>query len=308
MVYLSKKSFEIFDDVMWDLKNNPKSPDAFGLIVGGNGKGKSNFGQAVGYDIDEKFGIEKIIFEKTEWELLKPKMKRGYVVVFDEGINIFFSRNAMTTDTKESVQEMAKIRSMGLFILVCIPNLRLLDWYIKSDRPHFIVRTNSPKFKLWSFMENEEQTEEEAYAKLQILLKEGFDSVEPDFIGKWSKVDGERWEKYEEKKRIQQIGDQKNIKIIKMKLKAKEERKNIWLVKDMSEKYGICKSTVHKYIDKFVPKKEMRMDLKGRKGTTMKGETIFEKKYNKLIKNRYKQKRRKKHFKRPICQSLKRKR
>jgi len=303
-MYFNKNSYQIFDDVMWDLLNNPKAPDCFGIILGGNGKGKSNCGQAIGYDLDKTFGIERIVFEKIEWDLLKPKLKRGNIVVFDEGINFFFSRNAMTTDTKESVQEMVKIRSMGLWILVCIPNLRLLDWYIKGDRPHFIIQTNSPKFKLWSFMENENQTEEEAYVKLQTILKFGLNSVEPDFKGKWNKVNGIKWEKYEEKKRIHQIGTQKNIKIIKIKLAAKEERRNCWTFRDIAEEKGVIVETVRRKVHRFVPKKYIKLDFDGKYLIKPKGKAILDKKWNERLKRKYRRKRRRK---RPFGQTLKKK-
>ena len=204
--YLDKKSFQVFDDVIWDLKENPKSPDAFGIIIGGTGKGKSNLGQAIAYDVDEKFNTGRIIFQRLEWDMLKSRMKRGEVVIFDEGIDFFFSRNAMSSDTKEMVQEMAKIRSMGFFLLLCIPSLRLLDWYMKGERPHFIIKCNSPYFKLWSFIDNGEQSEEKAEIKLQTLLKLGPNSVKPDWKGTWSPVQGIRWDKYEAKKREHQTG------------------------------------------------------------------------------------------------------
>ena len=255
------------------------------VVVGGNGKGKSNFAQAVGYDLNSDFSDERAIFGKTEWELFKFKAKRGMWMIFDEGIDWFFSRDSMTFGSKENVKDMAKIRSMGLGIMVCIPSLKLLDWYVKEERPHIIVRVNSPKFELWSFMDNDEQTEEEADVKLQTLIKYGFDSVSPDMEGTWSPVDGARWEAYEKKKRNHVVGSEKSIKIIKAKLESQAVTKECWTLRDIQEEKNVSDATARKYVKLLVPKSYWFYDFNGVIMVRQKGKAILDRKWKaKLLK------------------------
>lgn len=97
-----------------------------GIIWGGVGSGKSLFAQKLGYTIDRSLNIDNVCFNKDEFINAVLSSKRQ-VVIGDEGISLFFSRNVMTKEGRLMAEIMDQIRQKNLCVIICIPKLLNID-------------------------------------------------------------------------------------------------------------------------------------------------------------------------------------
>jgi len=117
---------------LWDFcqrakqKIHTEDTQVLGVIYGQVGCGKSVLAQHIGYAIDPTLETSRICFTKDEFMRAVVK-SRKQVIIADEGIAIFFSRAAMTKDSRLISEFMAQIRQKNLCILICVPNLLTVD-------------------------------------------------------------------------------------------------------------------------------------------------------------------------------------
>lgn len=97
-----------------------------GIIWGGVGCGKSVWAQHFGYTIDPTLDVSRVCFDKDEFVDAVLGAKKQ-VIIADEGIAIFFSRAAMTKESRLVQELMAQIRQKNLCVLICVPNLLSID-------------------------------------------------------------------------------------------------------------------------------------------------------------------------------------
>lgn len=106
---------------------NDRDSMAIGIIGGDPGSGKSCRCQEFMYYVSgDKAGMEKISFTKQEL-LDAVDISKKEVVIVDEGLNVFFSRGAMTREGREISQFMGEIRQNNLLVLICCWDLLSID-------------------------------------------------------------------------------------------------------------------------------------------------------------------------------------
>lgn len=103
-----------------------------GAFWGKVGCGKSLTAQHFAYIIDPTLSISRICFNKEEFinAVLDNKRK---VIIGDEGISLFFTRNVMTKDGRLMSEIMDQIRQKNLCVFICVPKLLSIDRDILSE-------------------------------------------------------------------------------------------------------------------------------------------------------------------------------
>lgn len=106
---------------------NDRDSMAIGILGGDPGSGKSCRAMEMMHVISgEKAGMSKIAFTKQEL-LDAVDISKKEVIIVDEGLNVFFSRGAMTREGREISQFMGEIRQNNLLVLICCWDLLSID-------------------------------------------------------------------------------------------------------------------------------------------------------------------------------------
>lgn len=103
-----------------------------GVLWGKVGCGKSLRAMHMAYAMDptlDETAISRVCFDKEEF-INAVLDNRKKVIIADEGISLFFSRAAMTKESRLMQEMMAQIRQKNLIVLICVPELLSLDWLI----------------------------------------------------------------------------------------------------------------------------------------------------------------------------------
>ncbi len=123
-----------------------KDRDWITAITGGEGEGKTTF--AVNYCawISPTFTLDNVCFGYNSFLLNLKDSKPGDSIQADEGANFLFSREAMNSDTRDSIKVFTQVRYKRNHIAVLIPNFHILDSYLREHRVksliHIISRGN----------------------------------------------------------------------------------------------------------------------------------------------------------------------
>lgn len=118
------------------------SLDAVVAVSGKRGLGKSSYA-ILSAVIMRQFGLEFDFSDIYYGErslitaVNKIATTRKRVYVFDEIIDLAYSRNAMTTLNKNLARFFTKVRKMNNIIFLCIPRFKNLDPAIRNDVVHF---------------------------------------------------------------------------------------------------------------------------------------------------------------------------
>lgn len=132
---LTEKEHQLLSRCKQKIKK--EDSQVLGIVCGDVGCGKSIKAQHWGFFIDPTIDIARICFNKDEFieSVVKNKKK---VIIADEGISLFFSRNSMTKDGRLIAEIMDQIRQKNLCVLICVPKATSIDWNI-LDAANFIA-------------------------------------------------------------------------------------------------------------------------------------------------------------------------
>ena len=137
-----KKMFKNTNQV---LKNS--DVDAVILNCGDKGSGKSSLDLWGGCYWEEELNQRQFTLDNTVYD---PKAFLGRLhnaspyslITGDEGIEIFFSRNAMTGANKKLAKAMAQARAgKNYLIMTNIPDIRMIEGYIRTGEATAVIRT-----------------------------------------------------------------------------------------------------------------------------------------------------------------------
>ena len=115
-------------------KNVKKDYDAFILYVGREGSGKSTLAMQDAIYLDESFTVARVVFNAEQFVEAVTKADKYQAIVFDETMGYLSSRGSMSKFNRTLIKVMAEMRSKNLFILMCIPNFFMMDWYVAEHR------------------------------------------------------------------------------------------------------------------------------------------------------------------------------
>lgn len=110
------------------------------VVDGEEGVGKSTFALTLARSLtDGRFDPSQVVYNFEDWERVVDLSKRGNVYLLDEGGNLGFSRDHSTGENKRLVKILMVARQVNPTLILCIPNFRWLDVYLREHRAHFRV-------------------------------------------------------------------------------------------------------------------------------------------------------------------------
>jgi len=134
-----------------------KKWDAVILVDGVEGSAKTTFSGGIAYYLDNKFGLENVVFSPQQFVEAVDNAKKGTAILWDEFSLAGLSTDAMTKVQSTILKKMTTIRSKGLFIILVISWVFELRKYFAVGRTRFLLHTTTPDgisrgfFKYWGF-------------------------------------------------------------------------------------------------------------------------------------------------------------
>ena len=218
----------------------------------GVGVGKSTLAMLccayVAKKLGKKFTPEYIIFDTMDYRLLERRLKPMSCIQFDEAIDVFFSRDAMTKNQRTMTMKFAKIRQQSHFIVLCIPSILMLSKWFRGTGQ---TRTNAIFRCL-------DRGTYKAYGKAsgrinRIKIDTPNNRVlwpRADYTGRWRKFPKSHpfYKAYINKKNKYLKHADDNPKVIRAIHKEKKRLQNTFTVADMAEIKQVDKQTVYTWI------------------------------------------------------------
>jgi len=127
---------------IWKEVNN-SDDDYVEIITGQEGSGKSTLAKQKAAVVDPTFETSRIFNDPKklfQWLLDNQGKTKGKAIQIDEGNLFLFSRQAMRKDNVDVVKLFTIVRQANLYILICVPNIKTIDTYIKEHRAKSWVR------------------------------------------------------------------------------------------------------------------------------------------------------------------------
>ena len=107
-----------------------KDMDSVFIIDGGEGAGKSVFGQQVAKFLNPNFDLKHICFNASEFMKAINDSNKGDVILFDEAYSGLASRTALSEVNHLLVSMMMEMRQKNLIVIIILPSFFLLDKYV----------------------------------------------------------------------------------------------------------------------------------------------------------------------------------
>lgn len=175
------------------IKNVKKDFDAFILVVGREGYGKTTIASQMALYCDPTFNLDRMVFTAEQFIDAVQNAKKNEAIQFDETMGYLSARQNMSKFNRALIKVMSEMRSKNLFVFLCIPSFFIMDWYVSLHRSTGMIYT----YKRARFGSYD-------YVKKKDLWVKGkkFHSynVSPNFIGKFTKFFPFDKEAYEKKK------------------------------------------------------------------------------------------------------------
>lgn len=124
------------------LKSEKK--DQFTVVVGDEGVGKSWTAAQVSAIISPSFSKKNILFEPDNVMQAYLDAEKGDTIHIDEGVLFLYSRSAMTKDNVNTTKIFQLIRQKYLHNIICIPNFKDLDTYVRNHRVDTLIHVTAP--------------------------------------------------------------------------------------------------------------------------------------------------------------------
>ncbi len=178
---------------------NEKDFDYVAPVVGTPGTGKSTFTQVLAKYCCSWFDGSYIAFNSEEFIDITNKCKKGSAVILDESFQSLNTKAGLSLDFMRIINHLQLIRQKNLFIFLCLPNFFDLQKGIAIYRTHHLFVCYSPKYGERGHFAAYNR---EAKKNLYIIGKKymNYNSVKPNFRGRFTKARVLDWEAYEKRK------------------------------------------------------------------------------------------------------------
>lgn len=97
------------------------------IYTGDTGTGKSVIAQRHLYYLDRNLSEKNLCKNSEEFEYNVRKLPRKSAIYVDEGMSLFYRRNAMTSQSKANLGTVDKMRGANHIVALCIPEITKLD-------------------------------------------------------------------------------------------------------------------------------------------------------------------------------------
>ncbi len=155
---------ELFDRMIEDMHTNVADEfDNVILVIGEEGKGKSNLSYHVAKSFDPDFDLSKSLVYSWLQFLDSVSEDPQKVYWFDEAVLVAAGRDWMKESNKMLIKSLQIIRSMKLAIIFNIPSIDAVDLYIRSFRTRYLLIAHEMRW-------NDDSEAHRGYAELKIPL------------------------------------------------------------------------------------------------------------------------------------------
>jgi len=227
-------------------------------VVAMEGTGKSTMALQIAQSIDKNFHTGKIVFDKFQFINAVDKAEKYSAIVVDEGAELFFYLNSMSRESKELTQLATTMRYKNLFVIICIANFKMLQWYFKSHRLKTLLGIETIGTGCWYSRKRIRMIKEDA------LKRTIYPS--PNFRFKFPKLDDKLWKEYEKKKELHFARKRHETKtVLKMRQKYEKKIEGSLTLAQVSEIWMRPIGTIRQWMFKGVfPKKYCFKDIAGK--------------------------------------------
>lgn len=224
-------------DVAVEEKMKPKDLDWVHVNVGGEGTGKSALALEMAEYVDPEFSVDQIVFSAEEFISTATSLDPFQAIVFDEGIDALYSRNAMKKENKQLIQFLRQCRELNLFIIINMPSWREMDKSIRYNRTKTVGRAVSQG---WAHFYRSDSIGDITYDS-----NSGMKWPDPDWKDAWpNPTEKELWKEYKKKKK-------EKIKGLKDKYLGEEKDEGKLLSPSkFAEKVGVSRQTINNWCKK----------------------------------------------------------
>jgi len=151
-----------------------KDYDHVTVITGKEGTGKSTLAGKLAILVDPDLSMDRVCYKPEEFVSAAANARPGQSIWIDEGGLFFFSRDSMSTVSKELTQFLTTCRQLNLHIILCIPNFFILETYIREHRVHSLFHVvERGSFKYFR---------EDAIFKVALWGKQGKNVMSPKIL------------------------------------------------------------------------------------------------------------------------------
>jgi len=224
-------------------KNVKKDYDAFILVTGREGFGKSTIADQIALYCDPTYNLSRCCFTSAQFQQACEDAEKYQAIVFDETMGFLSARGAMSKFNKDLIKIMSEMRSKNLFVILCIPNFFEMDKYPAIHRSTGLIHV----YKRGSFMSYDYRKKKSLYLKGKKFYAY---NVSGNFRGKFVKHFHLDKEKYEEKKQEaintwSKVNDKERLLIKQRNVCIKWIREHGNLTNDeIGEIIGLTKSSI----------------------------------------------------------------
>jgi energy-coupling factor transporter ATP-binding protein EcfA2 len=131
--YMYKKLYSIY------CKVKDKNKDHFIVVTGKEGVGKSTCAIQIACLLSPRFTLQNVCYTMSDYLRIIEEGKRGDVALLDEGNLFLFSREAMTKENRNMIKLFALMRQKGIITVICVPQYKTIDPYVKEHRIDTLV-------------------------------------------------------------------------------------------------------------------------------------------------------------------------
>jgi Zonular occludens toxin (Zot). len=203
----------LIEDMLYNLANEY---DNLVLVTGEVGSGKSNAAYAICKKFDPNFSMEDgYVYDAEQFfKNIQENNAKGRVFWMDEGVNVANNRAFMTLNSRNFIELLNTMRSLGWTMVMCVPNEESIDIHVRLHRVSFKVDCQS-----LSWSNNHEKKRGYFELSIPLRVKGSFVRYDSCGYGQFPKMDAETKMKYEEiklknqKERISNIGKNNKDKL-----------------------------------------------------------------------------------------------
>jgi len=237
-----------------------KDMDWLHLVVGYEGVGKSCLGIQICQDVDSDFDVSRIVFSPMEFMEAVHRAKPYQAILCDEGVELLFTRKAMHREQVDIIKTLTQIRAKNLFICICIPDLFLIDSYIRGHRIKSMTRI--VRRGVFAFFSKKRTGQIYRDPEMRTVKY-----PQPNFYERFKDLNGSKiWDAYLHKKGLFVKGGSAKIWDLRAKRQKQKKKKGDWFtINEWSVieelKPAFIRNLIYRY--NYIPKKYLDKSLFG---------------------------------------------
>ena len=118
----------------------PKDIDHVAVIEGAERSGKSSLAIQLCKEFDNDFTLENIAWDTATLKKLVYSLPKHSAILADEGVSMFFSRDAMKGENRDAVRLLTIMGERNNLLVICVTRLDMIDRYITGGRVNTLLK------------------------------------------------------------------------------------------------------------------------------------------------------------------------